>query len=233
MLQKGTVEKKTFELLEQLMQESVLASTTLVGGTALALQIGHRKSTDLVLFTTQIPNIEEIVNTLRSKYGYIPSLQSDKTTIGQIDGIKIDVIYHPYKWIKPVNQIDDIRLASLEDIGAMKLHAIANSGERPKDFVDIAFLSKLYSYNTLKSFTLEKYPMYDPLMIDRSVIYFDDVNTEAIDRIKMIGFFMNWTKIQKRILCMTEKPDKIFLNPPLERKLPQKLNCKKKGGPKL
>ena len=219
MLQKGTVEKKTLILLNELMREPSLASIRLVGGTSLALQIGHRKSTDLDLFTYESPDIEKIVRTLSKKYGYVPSLITGETTIGQIDGIKIDVIHHPYKWLKTPEPIDGIRLASMEDIAAMKLHAIANSGERPKDFVDIAFLSNYFSYNTIKRLALEKYPMYDPIMFDRAIIYFDDINDEAIDKIKMTSHKMSWDKIKRRIVRMTDRPDHVFITPPLEKQL--------------
>lgn len=237
MLQTGTVEERTFELLKELMQEPLLASTRLVGGTSLALQIGHRKSTDLDLFTTEIPNIQEISEVLFQKYAYTPVVQTEKTTIGYIDGIKVDVIYHPYKWLKTTEISKNIRLASVEDIAAMKLHAIANSGERPKDFVDIAFLSQKYSYDTIKSLALEKYPMYDPIMIDRAIIYFDDVNKEAVKDIKMIGYEMDWERIKRRIVRMTDKPEHVFLNPPLEKQISLtntvRASSRKKTGPHL
>ena len=99
----------------------------------------------------------------------------------------------------------------------MKLHAIANSGQRPKDFVDIAYLSQFFSYNQIKNFALKKYPIYDPIMFDRAIIYFGDVNMEAIDKIKMINSKMNWSGIKKRIINMTDNPDKIYPTPPLKK----------------
>lgn len=49
MLHKETVESSTLELLKQLQAESLLQTFNLVGGTALALRLGHRKSIDLDL----------------------------------------------------------------------------------------------------------------------------------------------------------------------------------------
>lgn len=216
MLQSSAVEKATFDLLVSLMKEPLLQSTRLVGGTSLALQIGHRKSTDLDLFSFEIPDIESIVSMLNERYGYTAQLITGKTTIGYIDGIKIDVIYHPYHWLEDELVEGDIRLATIGDISAMKMHAITNSGNRPKDFVDIAFLSQHYSYNRIKAMALDKYPMYDPIMFDRAIIYFGDVNTEAIDKIKMLKSEMNWSKIERRIIDMTNNPDKIFATSPLK-----------------
>jgi predicted nucleotidyltransferase component of viral defense system len=51
MLYTRTVSNKTLELLKQMMQDQILANFVLVGGTALSLQIGHRISIDLDLFS--------------------------------------------------------------------------------------------------------------------------------------------------------------------------------------
>ena len=215
MLQVSAVEKKTFGLLTRLMQEPLFGDTRLVGGTSLALQLGHRKSTDLDLFTVSAPDIESIVSLLSEKYGYTAQLITGKTTIGYIEGIKIDVIYHPFQWLEDPLVEGVIRLASLKDIVAMKMHAITNSGQRPKDFVDIAYLSRRFSYNQMKELALKKYPAYDPIIFDRAIIYFGDVNTEAIDKIKMTNGEMDWNKITSRIIKMTSKPDSVFRSNPL------------------
>ena len=217
MLQKNAVETRTFELLGKLMREPILADTRLVGGTALALQIGHRKSTDLDLFTNEVPDIDAIVKMLYDKYGFKPTILSDKTTIGTVKGIKVDVIYHAYIWLKPAVKENGVRLVSVEDIVAMKLHAIANSGKRPKDFVDIAFLSTKFSYNAMKKLALQKYPMYDPLVFDRAIIYFDDVQQDAVKNIKTIGYKMDWEKTKQRVVKMTDTPEYVFRNMPLQR----------------
>jgi hypothetical protein len=62
--------------------------------------------------------------------------------MGFICGIKIDIIYHPFLWLDNAVIEDGMRIASIADIGAMKMHAIINSGKRPKDFVDLAFVDK-------------------------------------------------------------------------------------------
>ena len=215
MLQVSTVEENIFSLLRRLMHEPLLASSRLVGGTSLALQLGHRKSTDLDFFSFEAPDIESIVSLFSEKYGYTAQFINAKSTIGYIEGIKIDVIYHPFQWLEDAYVEDGIRLASLADIAAMKMHAIANSGQRPKDFVDIAYLSKWFSYNRLKELALKKYPMYDPIIFDKAIIYFGDVIPDAIDKIKMIGADMDWEKIEARIIKMTTRPDSVFRTAPL------------------
>ena len=217
MLHQETVERQTLELLEALQGETLLSACRLAGGTSLALQIAHRKSTDLDLFTTDPFDFAEIFNLLTVKYGLVPRRTTPNTIIGFIGDIKIDVIYHPFQWLMPSLDEGPFRLARVEDIAAMKMHAITNSGQRPKDFVDIAFLSQQFSYSEIKAMTLRKYPRYDPIMLDKSIVYFEDVDRESIAEINMIAFKMDWPAIERRVLQMAEHPDRIFPTPPLKR----------------
>ena len=217
MLQTGTVEEGTLELLKSLQAEPLLADTRLVGGTALSLQIGHRVSEDLDLFSTVPIDCMRIQLLLIEKYGFTPSVIEDGTLIGFVHGVKIDIIYHPFPWLEDAIEEDGKRIASMADIAAMKLHAIINSGKRPKDFVDMAFLSMRYSYNELKQLLLKRYPAYDPIMADKAVIYFGDIDEDLIPSIKMLGYQFDFEAIKSRVVKMTDYPDKIYTTAPLKR----------------
>lgn len=218
MLQTGTVKKETFELLKQLQSEPLLATTRLVGGTALSLQIGHRESDDLDLFSVEPFDGLQVQKLLIEKYEFIPSFVADKTLLGFIHGVKIDIIYHPFPWIEDVKLEDDIRMASISDIAAMKMHAIINSGKRPKDFVDISFMSVYFSYNQIKRLLLNRYPTYDPIMVDKAIIYFADIDDLLVPEIKMIDYIFDFTAVKRRIENMTNSPDKIYSTAPLKKK---------------
>lgn len=217
MLQTETVARSTFELLKRLQAEPLLSSTRLVGGTALSLQIGHRESEDLDLFTTEPINGDSVQTLLINEYGFIPSTITPDALIGFIQGVKVDIIYHPYPWLEEVFMEDGVRLASIADIAAMKMHAIINSGTRPKDFVDIAFLSMHHSYNDIKRLLLDRYKAYDPIMADKAIIYFDDIDDGMIPQIKMLGYQFDFERIKNRIVKMTDNPDKIYSTPPLKK----------------
>lgn len=211
MLQIKTVAPSTFDLLIRLQQEDLLSTTRLVGGTSLSLQIGHRTSVDLDLFSYEKFDSGSIQELLFEKYDFVPNIVTENTILGSAEGVKLDIIYHPFKWIDETVYGDDgIRLASTKEIAAMKLHAVINSGKRPKDFLDLAFLSKNYSYNEMLGFLLEKYPRYDPMMADRSINYFGDVDKSKIPEIRVIGYKLDWRRIEKRLLAITAKPDNIF-----------------------
>ena len=98
----------------------------------------------------------------------------------------------------------------------MKMHAIINSGKRPKDFVDMAFLSMHFSYNEIKRLLLRRYPAYDPMMADRAVIYFGDIDEDFIPGISMIGYEFDFERIKNRIIKMTDNPDKVYATAPLK-----------------
>ncbi len=216
MLQTATVAPSTLELLSKLQSETVLGSTRLVGGTALSLQIGHRKSDDLDLFSTETLDGLAVQELLVGKYGFIPSVITENTLIGFIHGVKIDVIFHPFPWLEEALEEDGFRIAAKADIAAMKMQAIINSGKRPKDFVDIAFLSMYFSYNEIKQLLLKRYPAYDPLMADRAMVYFGDIDENLIPEINMVGYEFDFGRIMKRIIKMTDNPDKVYVTAPLK-----------------
>lgn len=216
MLQTSTVKESTLGLLKQLQAEPLLSTTRLVGGTALSLQIGHRESEDLDLFSVEPLQSLPVQQLLISKYGFLPTVVQENTLIGFVQGVKIDVIYHPFPWLEPAIAEDGMRIATKTDIAAMKMHAIINSGKRPKDFVDVAFLSMHFTYDEIKSLLLQRYPTYDPIMADKAVIYFGDIDELLIPEIKMLGYAFDFERIKKRIVSMTDHPDKVYATAPLK-----------------
>ena len=217
MLQTGTVKATTLGLLKALQAEPALSSVRLVGGTALSLQLGHRESDDLDLFSVEPMDMLTLQSLLINKYELVPSVIEVNTLIGFVNGVKIDVIYHPFPWLEGFISEDGIRVASIADIAAMKMHAIINSGKRPKDFVDIAFLSMRFSYNEIKHLLLRRYPAYDPIMADKAIIYFGDIDEELVPEIRMLGYAFDFSLIEKRIVKMTDYPDKVYATAPLKR----------------
>ena len=120
MLRTETVERGTFELLKILMQDEYLKNFNLVGGTALALYMGHRKSIDLDLFSPQPFNTNDLEEYLINAYNFDKYKSSNVTLMGYINGIKIDCLQYNYPNVKPINNIDGVRLLSIQDIAAMK-----------------------------------------------------------------------------------------------------------------
>ncbi len=214
MLQKETIKDNTLELLKKLQREETLSTTRLVGGTALALQIGHRISVDLDLFSKEPLDINAIEQILTHKFNFSAHFISKGSVRGEIDGIKIDILHHPYEWIdEPVCE-EDIIMASLQDITAMKLNSIIHNGTRPKDFLDVAYLSQYFSYDDMRSLLVQKYPEYDPILLDRCINYFDDIETDFVADIRLVDGRVNFNKVKQRLIQMTDNPFDKFDNPP-------------------
>jgi hypothetical protein len=113
---------------------------------------------------------------LMRHYDYKLYKSSEATLIGQISNIKVDCIKYGYQLIKPMIEEDGIRMASPEDIAAMKLTAIRQSGNRLKDFVDIAFLSEKMTLNDMLTVFAQKFPKTDIMSAVRGLTYFEDID---------------------------------------------------------
>lgn len=208
MLHTETVAPATLELLKQLMNDAVFANFVLVGGTSLSLQLGHRISVDLDLFTNETFNETDLAEFLRLKYSFELDFLDKETIKGEIAGIKIDCIAHKYPWLNTAIIADNIRLAGFEDIAAMKLNAIVGNGTRIKDFIDLAYLSFTLSLNGMLNAYQKKYQSNAVLAL-KAISYFEDINiNEPISMLDKNSY--DWKKIKKHINLMIKFPDKIF-----------------------
>ncbi|SMO63111.1 Nucleotidyl transferase AbiEii toxin, Type IV TA system [Chryseobacterium rhizoplanae] len=205
MLHKETVSKEMWELLQKLMKEERLKDFTLVGGTALSLMLGHRLSIDIDLFTTKPFNEKSILNYLSDNYPVEVKNTFENTLLLKISEIKVDILAHQYQWQLPtIITKEDIRLASLEDIGAMKLHAIFQDGSRIKDFVDIHFLLEHNSLRTYLDFYQKKYGG-NPSIAALSLLYHDNIDRNV--QVKMIkGKDITWQKVEERLKKSVQNP---------------------------
>lgn len=208
MLHYETITPATRELLKRLMTDDRLQGFVLVGGTSLALQLGHRLSIDLDLFTDTDFNEEVLRSYLEKAYGFQADFMERSTVKGEINGIQIDCIAHCYPWLKPCQNEDNLRIAQMEDICAMKLNAIAGNGTRIKDFIDIAYLSSVFSLQQMLGFYEQKYHS-NTLMPLKGLIFFDDINKNEPVRMAN-GKPLQWNRIEKRLLMMDRYPERIF-----------------------
>lgn len=171
----------------------------LAGGTALALQLKHRKSIDLDFFSTQPFPTDKINDILIQKFGFQTDYVENNTLRGSVKNIKIDIISHQYRLIQPFEITSGIRHYSIADLAAMKLNAIAHNGTRIKDYIDIYFILKKYSLSDLINWYIEKYNQENYLHVLKSLVFFDDVETEYWPLI-IAEKELTWEQVQKSIL---------------------------------
>ena len=211
MLHKETIDSKTLELLIDLQKEPLLSSFNLVGGTVLALHLGHRRSVDLDFFTSEAFDLEEVKMMLVKNYDFKVSYSRSQTIKGFINDIKVDFIRFDYPHLFPYDNIENIRIESIPDIIAMKLLSITDNGSRIKDFIDIAFLSSRYSLNDMLNFYLKKIPNSNALMPLKALTYFEDIDFK--ESVVMLNHAFDWTEISARLMDMANSPNKIFPEP--------------------
>lgn len=201
MLHLETIDTPTLGLLKSLMQIPEFYGLYLVGGTALALQTGHRKSIDLDLFGKIVIDEYELTNALKifDSVTLISRTANIKTFL--INQIKVDFVNYPYQWIEPCLTIDGIRLAGKRDIAAMKLAAITGRGTK-KDFIDLATLLDEFTFDKMLHFYQQKFPDGSEFLVMKSLTYFEDAEA---DQLPVMLRKTDWNKVKLRIISETKK----------------------------
>lgn len=64
---------------------------------------------------------------------------------------------------------------------------------------------------------LKHYPAYDPIMVDKAIIYFGDIDELLVPEIRMLGYHFDFERIKNRIIKMTDAPDKVYATAPLKK----------------
>jgi len=196
MLHTSTVYPTTLGLLKELMQLPALAEFNLAGGTALALQIGHRISVDLDFFGDVNFEPIEILDALQDIAEVSIISQSRAILILNTSGVKTDFVRYRYPLLQPVNEIDGIRLLSTLDIGAMKLAAITNRG-RKRDFFDLFFLLQTYTLRNLFDAYNAKYRDGSEFLVLKSVTYFEDAEEDDVPAV--FDTSLSWELVKRTI----------------------------------
>lgn len=178
MLCKQAIRPDTLDTLRRIQALSELSETRLVGGTALALQLGHRLSIDIDLFgawdrTADLGKILSRCGTVRLEHRTVD------IHVFNVNDIKVDVVYYEYAWLSSALETEGIRLAAIADIAPMKVEAITNRGSK-KDFIDLAFLLERHPLGEILSWYRDKYPQGSDYLVLRSLVYFDDAEDDPM-----------------------------------------------------
>ena len=159
----------------------------LAGGTALALQLGHRISTDLDWFSVtnhlQVPQRDHIQEVLKSSGKFETVSEQDGLLFIRLNDTDTSFIYQHHPLIETTVEYQDIQLASPIDIGLMKLAAITSRGTR-RDFVDIYSMREIISLEDLFEIVPKKYadrPQFLSVAV-RALAYFEDAEQQPMPR---------------------------------------------------
>lgn len=169
---------KTKQVLAKISENPVLKYFYMAGGTALALQLGHRKSIDLDFFSESYPENDIIISNLKEMAPTV--VQEVAGTIDFIiDDIKVSFLEYTYPLLEPLVDYEGIKLASILDIACMKVSAISSRGSK-KDFIDLYKVFEKYPLSEVLTSFEEKFQgvTYQTLHILKSLVYFDDAQKD-------------------------------------------------------
>jgi hypothetical protein len=202
MLQTESVRKPLGDLLRDLQKSDIFKDYFLVGGTALALQLGHRISDDIDLFTRKDINNDEILDFLNREYNEKYQIVNMQKNIFQItiNDIKVDLVKYDYNLIEDAKIEGGIKYLGKKDISAMKLMAVANRGDQAKDFIDIYYLLKEISLTDMFGYYKQKYNQNDVSAIKRSLVYFDDVTNNNWKAVRLLNDKLSIDTIKRTII---------------------------------
>ena len=133
----------------------------LAGGTGLALRLGHRISLDLDLFSENRLLNQADRQTLKKNLeasGKLQILEEKEGTCHlRLETTAVSLFHYPRKLLKPPSKWSGLKIASIEDISAMKLSAVINRGSK-KDFVDLFFILQSHKPAEILKWAERKFP---------------------------------------------------------------------------
>ncbi len=155
----------------------------LAGGTALALQLGHRDSVDFDFFCANPFDTADLLHALESLLAghTITRTQEERNTLSILidSGVRASFMTYPYPLVAPHVETEYFPLASMKDIGCMKLGAIVSRATY-KDYVDLYYILHHMPLATLLEHLSMKLPDLDSMLAQKSLVYFDDLTDEQI-----------------------------------------------------
>ena len=175
----------------------------LAGGTALALQIGHRTSVDFDFYTPRTFDPGVLYRKLKEAIPMISPVHTAKETLmvgipEKKERIEMSFFRYDYPLLRPLMITEYLDLVSVEDIAAMKIIAIVQRGTK-RDFVDIYYLLKRYNLETLLKMTTQKYSAFNRYIGLRGLTYFEDAEIDKSRGRLELFEKLEWDSVKKNI----------------------------------
>ena len=156
----------------------------LVGGTAIALHIGHRRSIDFYLFKFSPIKPKSIIQTISGfEYEYTVTRRVTEQLNVNINDVKFTFYQYPFKINAPEKLEDILRLPTFLDLSAMKAYAMGRRSKW-KDYVDLYFILKdHFSIQQISKRAAELYgQLFSEKLFRAQLSYFDDIDyTEPVE----------------------------------------------------
>ena len=178
-MHKECFSKKGWEVLAILKPILLKHEAVLAGGTALALQIGHRMSLDLDFFTVSAFDVEPVISAIRTTGRNFRVLaEGEGHLVMDIEGVKFSLFRYYYPFLdKPVRH-QGVSIAGILDIAAMKIIAVSQRGTK-RDFVDMYFILQNIPFYKVAEHMVRRFgkERVNPVLIGKALSYFADADS--------------------------------------------------------
>jgi len=179
----------------------------LAGGTALALHLGHRCSIDLDFFSATQEDVPALIEPLRQALKDFSPILSDSSwgnLIFLANNVRVGFFGYGYELVEPLSQAEGIALASVEDIGLMKLDALLSRASR-KDFHDLYIICQRMTLRELLDLAPRKYPSVRDFeaQVTRHMLMFERAEQETpVPLIEQVAWqtVKDWFQGQAKII---------------------------------
>lgn len=181
----------------------------LAGGTALALQFGHRTSVDLDFYSPDKFDNRRLQQDISKHFGIkATDVEIPENTLEAIVmDVNISFFYYPYKLLDELIEFPPIKLAGLKDIAAMKIAAVIQRAKQ-RDFIDLYYLIISLGLDKVMEATMNKYPWYQEnrQLLFKALTYFDEA--DADNEVRQITIFdkqLQWDEVKQVIQSEVSK----------------------------
>jgi Nucleotidyl transferase AbiEii toxin, Type IV TA system len=176
----------------------LLENFYLAGGTALALQFGHRLSLDLDFFSPEHFNEETLVQQVETLTGFAVAAKAPYTLHATVQETKVSFLGYAYPMLFPTSKFLDVAVADPRDIACMKVSAVASRGTK-RDFVDLYVSAEHYGLKEILRLFDRKYTQahYSRVHILKSLTFFADAEKDPMPHMLVT---LDWDKVKQFFL---------------------------------
>ena len=196
-MHKECLSEQGWKVLMNLNKVLIKNEVVLAGGTALALQLGHRISYDLDFFTHKNFRSEPVISKIRSLGSPFQIISEEEgTLIAEIEGIKVSLFHYDYVFLDKPVVYKKVRLAGILDIASMKVIAISQRGTK-RDFVDLFVILQDIPFYKVAEHMSKRFgkDRINPIHIGKSMVYFSDADSDP-EPSYIKGRHIDWKRIK-------------------------------------
>lgn len=206
----GTLSLHAQNVLAQLGDSGIVSQMYLVGGTALALQLGHRMSQDFYFCVKGNVLAENIARDLGGVGKFtVDLLEPPHTLLGTFEDVKVSVFRYDYEMLEPFVYYNHVALASIKDIAAMKLTALCGRATK-RDYVDVYVLCQQYPIEELFFWYDKKYGVLgnNVYTLIKALGYFEDAQGDEMPEMLVP---IEWDQVKSFLLAQSLRLGKKLL----------------------